>query len=335
MDVKLGNNLTQDKLMAETLRGYLNAAKTVLEVHANRVVNIQHPSSTGAKVRLHPYLGETIQNCVRWEQKARKKEPYSYEMFEWLYSTVHSTGRFLSSQWTVFDWQRLGVFTGSRVSEYAQTKLPKGQRFNIIPFEPAAGDWQGWPIAFIRQDFTFYDVGEVMIPSREVYDAHLQGKVAYLEICFRYDKSKNNFTIRKYARTGHPFLDPVDAAVSIIHRADLLQVPDNEPIGVLAGTRYPYLFLRDKHVCEEMRNACVHAHPDPNHYLRQRLKCIAPHSNRVTAAVCLKLGGAQNDDIAFQLRWHPTSVPIYLRHCFKKVGEQLKVAICGALLGQV
>jgi glycopeptide antibiotics resistance protein len=32
-------------------------------------------------------------------------------------------------------------------------------------------------------------------------------------ICWKYDKSKHNFTIRKYQRVRHPFLDPVGAAI--------------------------------------------------------------------------------------------------------------------------
>ena len=57
--------------------------------------------------------------------------------------------------------------------------------------------------------------------------------------------------------------------------------------------------------------------------MRINVNRICPHSNRVTAAVCLQKGGASNDDISFRLRWHPTPVPTYLRSCFDAIGEKM------------
>eukprot|EP00980_Cylindrotheca_fusiformis_P021371 scaffold8251_cov112-Cylindrotheca_fusiformis.AAC.1 len=62
-----------------------------------------------------------------------------------------------------------------------------------------------------------------------------------------------------------------------------------DPIGVWTGALLssssstvhpPYRFLRDKEVALEMRQACVGAYPDPQHYLRQHVQQIVPHSNR-------------------------------------------------------
>jgi len=49
---------------------------------------------------------------------------------------------------------------------------------------------------------------------------------------FRFDNSLRNFTIRKFRRSGHKFLCPVLAAISIIVRALALRVPRTCPIGV-------------------------------------------------------------------------------------------------------
>jgi hypothetical protein len=57
---------------------------------------------------------------------------------------------------TVFDWTPLGCFIGSRISEYAQVSLPKGQAFAIIPSIPESTGWDGFPIAFIATDFAFF-----------------------------------------------------------------------------------------------------------------------------------------------------------------------------------
>ena len=138
-------------------------------------------------------------------------------------------------------------------------------------------------------------------------------------------------TLRKYRPTGHPIFDPVDAGVSIVVRARALNVPQNEPMGVIYDAATGCKCLKDADVTTVMRRACVGAYPDPKHYMRIHIKRILPHSNRVTAAVCLKQGGCSNDEIAFRLRWHPTSVPTYLRECYQAVGQILQNTLMGAL----
>jgi hypothetical protein len=75
---------------------------------------------------------------------------------------------------------------------------------------------------------------------------------------------------------------------------------------------------------------CCLAYPDPTHYLRIHIDRLVPHSNRVTAAVCLKMGGATDEDIAFRLRWNIASVPTYLRECFQEVGTIMTTTLQGA-----
>ena len=81
-------------------------------------------------------------------------------MFETLQSLLQTSTKkdmFLRKEWCVYDTQRLGVFTGSRVSEYAQTPLKRDDPFLRVPFTEDAGIWQGSPLAFIMDDFNFYD----------------------------------------------------------------------------------------------------------------------------------------------------------------------------------
>ena len=152
-----------------------------------------------------------------------------------------------------------------------------------------------------------------------------------LEITWRYDKSPTNFSVRNYFATGHPILCPIAAAANIVQRALLLKVPPGEPIGVWSNNGRSYRFVKDKDVTFVMRVSVLAAYPDPKHFMRQNIDRVVPHSNRVTAAVCLKQGGVGNDDIAFRLRWHPTSVPTYLRDCFTAIGPMLQQTLFGVL----
>jgi hypothetical protein len=239
--------------------------------------------------------------------------------------------RLVGSNYAVWDWLRLGIFTGSRLSEYAQSRLKKTQRFQIIPVNGETGIWGGHPLAFIQADFQFFDGAACSIPLSAVYSRHKSGTVRSVHIRFRYDKSADNFSIRKYSVSLDPILNPVDAAVSLLQRADLLKVPSLEPIGVYRNTsKTPYSFLRDSHIRDALRAMCVRTYPDPQHYLRLNITRLVPHSNRVTAAVVLHMGGASISDIAFRLRWHEASVPTYLRECFQDVGSIMETAITGA-----
>ena len=78
-----------------------------------------------------------------------------------------------------------------------------------------------------------------------------------------------------------------------------------------------------------MKRACVVAYPDPTQYMRVHIAKIVLQSNRITAAVSLKLGGATDEDIAFLLRWHISSVPTYLRECFQQVGAIVHTTLQG------
>jgi hypothetical protein len=123
----------------------------------------------------------------------------------------------------------------------------------------------------------------------------------------------------------------VDATISILRRAEMLQVPILEPIGVY---RPPWSatcqFLRDYHITPILRAMCVLAYPDHTHYLRIHIERLVPHSNRVTTAVCLKLGGGKDEEIGFRLRWNIASVPTYLRECFQEVGPIMASTLQGA-----
>jgi hypothetical protein len=88
--------------------------------------------------------------------------------------------------------------------------------------------------------------------------------------------------------------------------------------------------LKDSHVRDHLRMACCLAYPNPQHYCRIHIAGIVSHSNRVFAALCLKLGGATDEDIAFRLRWQVASVPTYLRECFNGIDDAMQTAICGA-----
>ncbi|GKZ00904.1 hypothetical protein MPSEU_001042100 [Mayamaea pseudoterrestris] len=325
-------NQPDQTLMVKTLVGYLNAAHALLETFLHRRFSIDDPRGSG----LHPVLADILASRRKWQQAREKREPYTHEMFSYLFSklkqqTSKDVRHALDIDAAVFDWTCLGAFTGSRANEYAQTTAKRGC-FSKVPANADAGEWAGQPLAFVAIDFTFYTKDNILLSHAALLVNSTQ--TFELRLRFRYDKSQNNFTIRRFRRSGHAFICPIAASLSILKRAKQLhKQPVLEPLGVFrkdATGAYEYLQSRD--IIKVMRQAVVGAYPDKRHYLRSNITRIVAHSNRVTAAVALQNAGLSIEEIAFRLRWSPPSVQHYLRESTHEVGRLTMKAIEGAVL---
>jgi hypothetical protein len=278
-DIKSGNNLQRIKLSGQSLRNYVTAAALFFKLLTGTMPQYYDPATLSQKrIFLHPYLNEKINQRTVWARPTQQKEPFTHKMLL-AHARMHlkqpgldSRKRFCSLNHVVWDWLRLGVFTGSRVAEYAQTNLKKGQRFQTIPNGTDAGQWAGQPLAFTCSDFTFYNGANCCVPNNDLLTVHKKGKVTMVHIRFRFNKSQHNFSIRKFQTTKDPILNPVDAAISILRRAIMLKVPLSEPVGVYLPHRMEtYHFLRDYHITPILRAMCVLAYPETSHYLRIHL----------------------------------------------------------------
>lgn len=329
VDLLQGHNLKDKRIQGDTVRGYLKAAHTYFESTLQRRVDITDPIAPKGQTLYHPYLRSLIEEREKWRQPSDKKEPYTGEMLDWLYRSILSSHNLakevLEMKAAVYDWLRLGIFTGSRVSEYAQDRVPHGHKWNAIPETLDAGIWAGWPLAFVTEDFTFMN-GNIIIEHHRVLSLHLQGQIDAVQIRFRFDKSPRNFEKRLFPKSGHKIFCPVDAVVSILQRAQAFGVGQREPVGVYS-TGLSYTYLRSEHVVKILRDACIGAYPNPNHYLRQHIHRLVTHSVRVTAAVCLQQGGLDDHEIAYKLRWAVGSVPKYLRDCWQNVGQLMETTV--------
>ena len=318
--------------MPKTLVNYLNAAHTYLQLATGQRIPIREPKGQGTK--LLPIFGETIAISQKWCQPKAKREGYTWFIFQALRAMVREATRdditcYLDMVACVFDWIRLGCFTGSRAGEYAQTVAKKGE-YSMVPNDPSAGQWAGYATAFVKQDFVLLNRRMVVLPN--TWDTlHKSKQVFEVHVCFRFDKSKENFTVRKFRR-GTSFMYPVDAVLCILRRALILKVSDKQPVGVYrTGNRGRFTYLRSCEVIEVVRAACRRAYP-PDHFLRLHIDRLVAHSNRVTAAVALYLQNWQIEQIAHRLRWHPESVKHYLRESSHHIGQMTKDAINGAMV---
>ena len=322
-----------DPLQAQTLMGYAKGA----ELWCAHVMNLPvfGAISDSKDMDVQPFIKEIIKQRRAWAKPKEKKEPITLAMYDNAQATCKQAvsanpEAFLHRSCAVHNWTSLGVFTGSRVGEYAQSKPTKGVPFARIPLNEDAGVWAGQPLAFIREDFSFFDNAGRQLPSTNI--AILSKSTSAVHIRFRYDKSPTNFSVRQFKKTGHQFLCPCLASIAIFFRAELLQVPTAQPIGVFRKLkeRTGFRFLSNNDVTTELRDTCLRTYPDPNHYMRKHLKCIMAHSVRVTACVALHTAGQTEFVIAFRLRWTVQSVAHYIRDCSQHVGELCQAVLSGA-----
>ena len=288
--------------------------------------------SQGGKPVMHPKLARRLEYYRKWDIKKEKREAYTSDMFITFHTQVAERERrepmkaFLDLHSLVFDTQTLGVFTGSRVSDYAQSSGPR-DTVSRVPARHGEASSR-LPIAFVKGDFEFLAPNGHTLKHKDVFDN--PNLASQLNITFRYDKSGRNFTVRKFGR-GDAFLCPIRAARRLLLRADMLEIPDKDPIcAYRPAGRSGHLWLLAREVTATMRRICFDTYPDPEHYLQQHINNIASHSNRVTAAVALSQSGMSIDEIAHRLRWKPESVAFYLRESARDIGFYTKNVIAGA-----
>jgi hypothetical protein len=331
-----GDNLSGAKSnLGQTIRNYVTSATDWIRLAIGRPFSVLDPDTLMYKTpTLHPYLKEILAQRYAWEKPKPRKEPWTGSILESLVNSAPppSHPAFLEAHAAATDWCGVTCFTGSRVAEYGQTNPPAGGGFNCVPLSEEAGEWAGMPIAFIAGDFSLWTADRIFLPHSAFFAEASLARVHTIRVRFRFDKSRHNFSTREFQRSDIPYLDMGRALQRIFLRARLLRVPITFPLGVFIHTTKPghFKFLTGKHVQETLRLGCTLAYPDPQHYLRRNITCLVAHSNRVTAAVCLRLGGADIPTIAFKLRWSVASVETYLRDCYQLVGDALAATVRGA-----
>jgi hypothetical protein len=316
--------------MSNTLGHHVQSAYKFLLSVTPRPFTIY--TGTGKQSVYIPFIGDKLAQRKKWQKPRPKREAYTFAMFQTFHAQVTAAEKqnprtFLDRHSLIFNTQCLGIFTGSRVSEYCQSK-GKISEVSRVPAAPGKPEDSGLPIAFIAADFCF-------LTDRGTHLAHAavfanQALAHQLQITFRHDKSGRNYSVRKYAR-GRTWLCPIAAAIKLLYRAHLLQTPPNDPICAYrrlgtSGRRY----LRDTEVTDTMRKICIATYKDPSHFLRVNIARIASHSNRVTAAVALYLAKISIDVIAHRLRWMRESVSFYLRESACDIDQYTADTIHGA-----
>jgi len=263
---------SKSMLRASTILLYLKA--TSLWFHTSLHLDVPVVCPVTQKI-LQPYH-DVIAQAMKWGMLLPKREPYTHEMLETFYHQAcvliaSDCSQHLSCFLATFDWICLGLFMGSWGSKYCQTTAHR-HMVSHVPHNLATSEHAGEPIVFILADFRFLMTTNIIIGAREGLTQ--ASTITKLHICFRFDKSPINSHWHKFCHTGHHYLCPVLAGLSIVQQAIVLQVPTSDPLGIYAWTRsnhsgHTYTYLWSTELITIIHCLVVNAHSDPLHYLCQ------------------------------------------------------------------
>lgn len=164
--IQAGNNLVHAANLAlETQRLYISAASGVISLYTDiGCSTIDAATMLEKRPTTIPYLALRFAQATAWREPLPRKECFTMDMYLALRALLDEMSAsqgalptFLNITYLVYDIQRLNLFTGSRLTEYGQSKTKKGERFATIPNNSSAGPWAQMPLAFIQADFTFLD----------------------------------------------------------------------------------------------------------------------------------------------------------------------------------
>lgn len=276
-----------------TLYGYLTEINTLY-----RMRGFPHPADFNQKTNICVQLFNELK---AEEDVARKRDPLSNISFAEL-KKMADAAKEDSAEVVVFQFFCLIRITGLRRVEYAQ-KTQTTVQTHLYPVSKRTV-----VMAFIRQDWTFYDKnGNVILHHSEAMLVVL-GKV---RIKFRIQKNRQNGqTITVVADLKHPEICPVRNAYLIYLRSIRLLQPDESPMGIFVNKQGQKRYLTGSKIAEVLQAATKLAHPSIS---KDDLGKISAHSGRVWALVLLDEAGKKPDFMKSRLRWLGDSYRHYLR----------------------
>ena len=318
-EIAEGNGIVgKQRPHVKTIQNYLRSAVAPAIAQGRHDPRFLRHATDRSGNRLYvPLLDRVFATAKKWTPPSRpERQPITLAMLHYLVTRVggSSTAEFTSAA-AIRDAVILASFTGSRVSEYAQTQASKGSPFNIVPCNAASGVEGGRPLAFIVSDFRFFTASQLELDWKDAAAAH------YISVRFRYTKGVHSFTSRMFSHLPDSIFCPVQAAFRAVRRWRLLAPGEDTPVFCFLQaffSRKP-TFLADHHVTKALRIAAEKAHPDARHLVRQHINAISAHSLRVFACLCLQQAGWDEDTISYQLRWNSSAIKHYLRQSVVQV----------------
>jgi hypothetical protein len=223
-------------------------------------------------------INAILTEVKRWERMPNRREPLTIDMITYQQlqrddATPHSEAA------AIYDWEVVGIFTGNRLSEWAQ-------RDGTNDLTVVVRNIDGTSKAFIIDDVEFYSAGRRRMTRAQALARPYLVETA--DIRWRFQKNGNNGEKKTIVRIADkPGLCPVSAILRIVQRWRDLKLPADHPLavftddGLATGTAQ---FITEKHINAALQTAAREVY---NITKPDELARFTSHSIRVGACVSL------------------------------------------------
>lgn len=318
--------ILKKKVSATTVKNYVRAASEFATAINNPDPRYNYDylgNRLGGQTDYISGLSELYSSLEKWKKKKAEGMPLPITIVTFMIQQALSTPEH-SEIACIRDSTCLGLFTGSRCSEYCRGKCKPPAKFSTVPVNPQTEDsFAGWPIAFTVNDFTFFSTSLHIIPWFKVDPSQCT-----VRIRFRYDKGGGrNFSERSFAPVSSEdailqFLCPVRTCLRIIQRWAAINSNPMTPVFCFLNSKQTLSFLDDNRINKTYRSLIKTLYPDENHLFRTRLQDFRTHSVRITACLLLTSAGHPEHVTSFKLRWVSDAWRSYLREHLDDIKAQ-------------
>jgi hypothetical protein len=306
-----GSTLFCRQIRAKTIKLYVKnvAAALALFGPLERDFRKENPTETG----LCPTLNAIFKEMERWEQMPNRREPFTIEMLDELLAQVKvNQESFLSKNAAMTDWLLIGLFTGSRLTEWAQEAYindPDSPKCNLY----------GDTAAFCLPDVRAQTISGAMLFGATILSVPCE-HIAKFWIRWRTQKNGENGEEKLYVRNrikgGRNLITPM---YNVLRRFVTLRgVTDTTtPLALYADSAQKRLYLITAADIENsMRTVAAKLFKlDPSKAAdKKKLQLWSAHSLRVGACVILHGLGFTESQIKHLLRWKSNAFMAYLRN---------------------
>lgn len=261
------------------------------------------------------YFGElksTLAELTRWEKQPKRREPFTVEMLESMYSSDYGYIEHDSKFASVRDQCGMGLFDGRRKTEFCQEA---GVSDPVYPKKDIFGDTK----AFCLRDVEWELDDRTRLHGSAVL-LYPVSRVKRAKLCWRTQKNNENGEKRSFTNPGDETnLSWIKFMYSTVQRFVRLCGPDNStdiPLSVYKAEDGSIKLLNCTDVEDVLRQVAARVYKlNPNTKAgREALQLWSCHSLRVGGCVLLHSRGFTDTQIQWILRWKSMSFMLYLRN---------------------
>jgi len=308
IDLAMGHTLLCMSIKSETIKIYIKvAADHISESRRRALTGLPNESFQWIDPRLDITTGKLSKRITsitdevrRWEKIANRREPVTTRMITYGALKCDPLKPFCIDN-VMYDWTVIGIYTGVRLTEWAQ---PKSGFVKLKTDEPKAFMWQ---------DVEFRGVNNRRMTISEGLEN--PSLVHTVRLTWREQKNGQNGEKKTIVRSpANKTLCAVSAVIRVMERFQALGLDKKEyPLAVFTSNGLvtgKMRFVRAPHIEVYLQRAAKNVYNITN---KEELQRFSAHSIRVGACVALHAAGVSKLDIKHALRWKSDGFMVYLR----------------------